>query len=87
MKIKFHEAAWDEYLDWQRTDKALLRKVNLLIRDIQRDPFNGIGKPEPLKHQLSGKWSRRIDDANRLVYLVENDEVTIVQCCGHYSTQ
>ena len=86
MKIKFHEAAWNEYLDWQLTDRALLRKVNLLIRDIQRDPFNGIGKPEPLKHQLSGKWSRRIDDANRLVYLVENDEVIIVQCRGHYST-
>ncbi len=87
MKIKFHEGAWDEYLDWQSTNKIILRKINQLIRDIQRDPFNGIGKPEPLKHQLSGQWSRRIDEQNRLVYVVENDEIMIIQCRGHYLMQ
>lgn len=84
MKIEFHEIAWSDYLDWQQTDKAVLRKINQLIKDIQRDSFAGIGKPEPLKHDLSGYWSRRIDDANRLVYKVENDVLTIIQCHGHY---
>ena len=73
-----------DYLDWQRTDKAMLRRINQLIRDIQREPLDGIGKPEPLKHDLSGYWSRRIDDANRLVYQVEGDVLTIIQCRGHY---
>jgi toxin YoeB len=84
MKIDFHEIAWSDYLDWQQTDKAMLRKINQLIKDIQREPFSGIGKPEPLKHSLSGYWSRRIDDANRLVYRVENGVLTIAQCRGHY---
>jgi len=84
MKIKFHEIAWNDYLDWQRTDKAILKRINQLIKDIQREPLEGIGKPEPLKHDLSGYWSRRIDDANRLVYQVENDVLTIIQCRGHY---
>lgn len=84
MKIEFHAIAWSDYLDWQQTDKAILRKINQLIKDIQRDSFSGIGKPEPLKHDLSGYWSRRIDDANRLVYRVENDVLTIAQCKGHY---
>ena len=84
MKIKFHEMAWNDYLDWQRTDKAILKRINQLIKDIQRDPLEGIGKPEPLKYDLSGYWSRRIDDANRLVYQVENDVLTIIQCRGHY---
>jgi toxin YoeB len=86
MKIKFHEIAWNDYLDWQRTDKAMLRRINQLIRDIQREPLDGIGKPEPLKHDLSGYWSRRIDDVNRLVYQVEveGDVLTIIQCRGHY---
>jgi toxin YoeB len=86
MKIKFHEIAWNDYLDWQRTDKAMLRRINQLIRDIQREPLDGIGKPEPLKHDLSGYWSRRIYDVNRLVYQVEveGDVLTIIQCRGHY---
>ena len=84
MKIKFHEMAWNDYLDWQRTDKAILKRINQLIKDIQREPLEGIGKPESLKYDLSGYWSRRIDDANRLVYQVENDVLTIIQCRGHY---
>lgn len=78
------EDAWTDYLNWQ-SDKATLRKINHLIQDIQRSPFEGIGKPEPLRHQLSGQWSRRIDDVNRIVYIVENDEITILQCGRHYN--
>mgnify|MGYP003372766377 CR=1 FL=1 len=85
MRIEFHEVAWSDYLDWQQTNKAILKRINLLIKDIQREPFEGIGKPEALKYELSGHWSRRIDDANRLVYVVENGVLTIVQCKGHYS--
>ncbi len=84
MRIEFHEVAWTDYLDWQQTNKAMLKRINLLIKDIQREPFAGIGKPELLRHDLSGFWSRRIDEANRLVYVVENDVLTIVQCRGHY---
>ena len=84
MRIEFHEIAWTDYLDWQQTNKATLKRINLLIKDIQRSPFEGIGKPERLRHDLSGFWSRRIDEANRLVYVVENDVLTIVQCRGHY---
>ena len=85
MKVKFHEIAWSRYLNWQQTDQAKIRRVNALIKEIQRHPFEGTGKPEPLKGDLSGYWSRRIDDKNRLVYRVEGDEVTIAQCGGHYS--
>lgn len=84
MKIRFHEVAWNRYLDWQQTDKAMTRRINALIKEIQRHPFTGTGKPEPLRGDLSGYWSRRIDDKNRLVYRVEGDEVTIAQCGGHY---
>ncbi len=84
MKIKFMEDAWTDYLGWQ-SDKAALKKINRLIQDIQRSPFEGIGKPEPLRHQLSGQWSRRIDEGNRIVYIVENDEITILQCGRHYT--
>lgn len=65
MMIKFSTAAWEDYPHWQMTDKAMLKRINLLIRDIQREPFTGIGKPEPLKHQLAGFWSRRIDHCHR----------------------
>ena len=65
MKIIWSEKSWDDYLYWQNTDKQLLKKINQLIKDIQRDPFDGIGKPEPLKHQFSGFWSRRITDEHR----------------------
>lgn len=84
MRIIFHPQAWDDYLYWQQTDKQILKRVNALIRDIQRDPFDGIGKPEPLKFNLTGYWSRRIDDEHRIVYKVLDDEVIIAQARGHY---
>ncbi|MCJ1706928.1 Txe/YoeB family addiction module toxin [Microbacterium sp. VKM Ac-2923] len=77
--------AWDDYLYWQTQDKKTLRRINQLIADILRDdPFEGIGKPEPLKHALAGAWSRRIDEANRLVYIVDDRRVTILQARYHY---
>ena len=82
--IKFSTAAWEDYLHWQMTDKTMLKRINQLIREIQREPFAGIGKPEPLKHQLSGFWSRRIDSCRRLVYAVEGDTLLIAQCRDHY---
>jgi toxin YoeB len=82
--ITFEDAAWSDYLYWQQTDKAMLRRVNALIRDIQCDPFDGIGKPEPLKFNFSGYWSRRIDDEHRVVYKVVDDEVILAQLRGHY---
>ena len=84
MKISWEGGAWADYVSWQ-TDKAMLKRINPLIRDIQRSPFTGIGKPEMLRHQLSGYWSRRIDEGNRLVYRVDDDGITIAQCRGHYS--
>ncbi|MFB3132211.1 MAG: Txe/YoeB family addiction module toxin [Rhodothermales bacterium] len=84
MRISFTPEAWDDYLYWQKTDKKILKRINTLIKEIVRDPFEGIGKPEPLKHELSGAWSRRIDAAHRLVYLVEADTLVIVQCRFHY---
>lgn len=84
MKILFTEHAWEEYLYWQQTDKKMLRRINELIRDIQRKPFEGIGKPEPLKFGFAGLWSRRIDHEHRLVYKIEKDGVCIVQCRYHY---
>jgi len=84
MKILWDERAWSEYLDWQSGDKKTLRRINSLIKDIQRDPFDGIGKPEPLTGNLSGWWSRRIDDSNRIVYKEENNVVVIASCKGHY---
>ena len=84
MPIKFSDHAWEDYLFWQAKDKAILKRVNLLLRDIQRSPFEGIGKPEPLKHQLAGFWSRRIDDEHRLVYAIQDDCVLVAQCRYHY---
>ena len=84
MKLVFAEAAWEDYLFWQQQDRRMLERINKLIREIQRAPFAGIGKPEPLKHQLSGFWSRRIDDRHRLVYAVEGDVLLIAQCRDHY---
>lgn len=77
--ISFRERAWQDYLYWQETDKQILKRINLLIKDIQRNPFTGIGKPEPLKHQFSGFWSRRINDEHRLVYTFIEAELIIVQ--------
>lgn len=84
MKLVFAEHAWQDYLYWQRTDKKTLRRINTLIREAARDPFSGIGKPEPLKHALAGYWSRRIDDVHRMVYKAEGDALLIVQLRYHY---
>lgn len=84
MKLVFAENAWEDYLYWQKTDKKLLKRINVLIKDIQREPFEGIGKPEPLKHALSGYWSRRINDEHRIVYKIDNDSVLIAQLRYHY---
>ena len=84
MKLIFSENAWDDYLYWQKTDKKTLKRINNLIKDIQRSPFAGIGKPEPLKHAFSGYWSRRIDSKHRLVYKIEEDALLIAQLRYHY---
>jgi len=84
MSIEFADDGWEDYLYWQQTDKAILKRINILIRDIQRSPFEGIGKPEPLRHHLSGFWSRRIDEEHRLVYTVVDGRVLIAQCRYHY---
>lgn len=84
MKKSWYDKAWDDYLYWQSQDKKTLKRVNQLIRDTERDPFTGIGKPEPLKGDLSGFWSRRIDDTNRLVYRVNDGLLEILSCRGHY---
>lgn len=82
--IKFATRGWEDYLYWQTADRSVLKRINQLIRDIQRDPYSGIGKPEPLRHHLSGFWSRRIDDRHRLVYAMEGDTLLIAQCRDHY---
>ncbi|MEM8720794.1 MAG: Txe/YoeB family addiction module toxin [Cyanobacteria bacterium P01_G01_bin.39] len=84
MKLTFTEAAWADYLWFQQNDKKLLKKINTLIKDIQRSPFDGIGKPEPLKANLSGYWSRRINSEHRLVYQIMKDNIVIVACRFHY---
>lgn len=84
MKISFHDNAWEDYLYWQHTDKKILKRINTLIKAIQRDPFEGIGKPEPLKFDMTGKWSCRIDLEHRLVYKVKGDTLYILQCRLHY---
>lgn len=84
MKLIFAEAAWQDYSYWQQQDKQILKRINQLIIEIKREPFTGIGKPEPLKHALSGYWSRRINDEHRIVYKVENDALLIAQLRHHY---
>ena len=84
MRLLWEDRAWDDYLYWQTQDKKTLKRINALIKDIQRNPFEGIGKPEPLKGNLSGWWSRRIDDTNRIVYSQQQDMLFIVACRGHY---
>lgn len=84
MNLVWTEVAWEDYLFWQKTDRDLLKKINTLIKDIQRDPFSGIGKPEALRFELSGKWSRRIDQEHRLVYKIEDGQIVIYQCRYHY---
>ena len=84
MKLIFSEQAWEEYLYWQKTDPKILKRINNLIQSIQRSPFEGIGKPEPLKHQFSGYWSRRITDEHRLVYKLESEAIFVAQFRYHY---
>ena len=84
MKLLWEERAWEDYLYWQKQDKKMLKRINEILKDIDRNGYNGIGKPEPLKENLSGWWSRRIDDKNRLVYRIKNDVLEILQCRTHY---
>ncbi len=84
MNLTFAPKAWDSYLYWQKTDKAVVKRINTLIKDIQRNPFEGIGKPESLKHALSSYWSRRINDEHRIVYKVTEDNILIAQLRYHY---
>ena len=79
-KLVFSESAWQDYLYWQTQDKKTLKKINLLLQDIVRNGYEGIGKPEPLKENLSGFWSRRIDDKNRIVYRISEEYIEIIQC-------
>jgi toxin YoeB len=84
VQIKFAESGWQDYLYWQQTDKTALKRINALIQDITRSPFDGIGKPEALRHNLAGFWSRRISEEHRLVYAIENGCLLIAQCRYHY---
>ena len=85
MKIIWFEEAWEDYSYWQNQDKKTLKRINALIKDIERENFDGTGKPEPLKGELSGFWSRRIDDVNRLVYRIKDGMLEILSCKGHYN--
>jgi toxin YoeB len=82
--LAWTDAAWSDYVYWQRQDKKTLKRINKLITDTKRSPFEGIGKPEPLKENLSGFWSRRVDESNRLVYAVNDNHITVISCRYHY---
>ncbi|MFR9725858.1 Txe/YoeB family addiction module toxin [Streptomyces sp. MS19] len=84
MRFVFEDQAWEDYTSWLRNDRKTLARINRLITDVLRDPFDGIGKPEPLKHHLPGAWSRRIDDEHRLVYLVTDGEIVVLAARYHY---
>lgn len=84
MKISFAEKAWEDYIYWQQHDKKMLKRINELVKAIMRDPWVGIGKPEPLKFDFAGYWSRRIDETHRLVYKFDNNTIYIAQCRFHY---
>lgn len=84
MKKVWFDEAWEDYIYWQMQDRKTLKRINVLLKDIERGNFDGIGKPEPLRGDMSGFWSRRIDDVNRLVYRIRGDVVEIVSCKGHY---
>ena len=86
MKLLWEERAWEDYCYWQSQDKKTLKRINMLIKDIQRNNFIGIGKPEPLKENLAGYWSRRIDSTNRVVYTISDDSIIIISCKGHYNS-
>jgi toxin YoeB len=84
VKLVFADEAWDDYLYWQKQDRKMVERINKLVQEVKRDPFSGVGKPEPLKHALAGFWSRRITDEHRMVYCVEGDELLIAQLRYHY---
>ena len=84
MRLLWHENGWEDYLWWQTQDKKTMKRINLLIRDMQRSPFDGIGKPERLSGDLSDYWSRRIDEKNRIVYRILGNTIQIIQCGSHY---
>ncbi len=84
MRVVFDDDAWEDYLYWQRTDPKILKRINTLIKEIQRNPYEGIGKPEPLKYDFSGYWSRRINDEHRIVYQIKQDSLLIAQLRYHY---
>lgn len=84
MRLVFSENAWEDYLYWQRTDRKLVARINALIKDVSRSPYEGTGKPEPLRNALAGYWSRRITDEHRMVYKVDGDAVLIAQLRYHY---
>lgn len=84
MRVVFDENAWHDYLYWQKTDRKIVQRINALIKEIQRSPFTGVGKPESLKHALAGYWSRRITDEHRIVYRIKGGEVQIAQLRYHY---
>ena len=84
MKKIWFEEAWEDYLYWQTPDKKTLKRINMLLKDIERGNYDGIGKPEPLKGELSGFWSRRIDETNRFVYRISDGVLEILSCRGHY---
>ena len=84
MKLLWEERAWVDYLYWQMQDRKTLKRINDLLKDVQRNPYEGIGKPEPLRKNLSGCWSRRIDETNRLVYRIQDGSLYILACRGHY---
>jgi toxin YoeB len=85
MRLVFTPHGWDDYVFWQSSDRAVLKRINRLLDDIVRDPFEGIGKPEQLRHALAGAWSRRIDGEHRLVYLVDGNDIVVLQARYHYS--
>jgi len=84
MNVYFTKNAWEDYLYWQQHDKAIVKKINALIKEIQREPFEGVGKPEPLRFEFSGRWSRRINAEHRFVYMIEDCHLVIYQCRYHY---
>ena len=84
MRLVFAEAAWEDYLYWQQQDRRMVERINKLIKETQREPFSGIGKPEPLKHALAGYWSRRITDEHRMVYRIDGDSLLVAQLRYHY---
>ncbi len=84
MKKLWHDKAWSEYADWQTRDKKTLKRINLILKSIERDGYNCIGKPEPLKGNLTGKWSVRIDTANRLIFSIDAGILEVYSCMGHY---